>query len=351
MSASQYRSQLERKRDQRADAERRTGDHRSKEANYRARAAHAIEMASRTRIASLSASKIREAGRLERQANDAGKEAARWQKRSAELLKEEAVLQRRLAAEEERERDASQRQYKRERDAAERAAANERVRILARLTATESLVTRHLPKPKPESLRILMLAASSEGDLRVAREQTRIRRAVEAALHRDLVKIESRGSATVDDLYDGLTRVKPHVVHFSGHGAEDTLYFEDDVDPKHHPVGISAEQFARAIGAVDRPPLLVVLNSCDSAGQAERLAESVVPFAIGMSAEIADTDAINYSAWFYSAITNGESILAAHELAKLRLEQAGLAGHELPVLSSAPDADPAAAVLVLPPAA
>ena len=37
------------------------------------------------------------------------------------------------------------------------------------------------------------------------------------------------------------------------------------------------------------------MNSCNSAPQAARLAESVVPFAIGMSDTIDDTDAINYT--------------------------------------------------------
>ena len=41
-------------------------------------------------------------------------------------------------------------------------------------------VLRHLPAPKPEKLRVLMLGASAEGDLRVGREQKRIRAAVEA---------------------------------------------------------------------------------------------------------------------------------------------------------------------------
>lgn len=195
-----------------------------------------------------------------------------------------------------------------------------------------------------------MLGASSEGDLRVAREQTRIKRAVQSALHRDLVEIDARDSATAADLLDGLSRFRPHVVHFSGHGNADLIEFEDEVDAPHQGVVVSAEAFAHAVNAVDEPPLLVVLNACDSATQAERLAGSVAPFAIGMAAEIADTDAITYAARFYAAITDGQSILAAHELARSELELAGLPAHELPTLAHADGVDPADGVLVLPPA-
>jgi hypothetical protein len=294
--------------------------------------------------------RLREAQRHERQANDAAKEAARWQKRAADHAKEEARLQTRLAAEEARERAALERQQKRDREAADRAAASDRASMLARLEATESLVKMILPTPKPEPLRILMLGASSEGDLRVAREQTRIKRAVQSALHRDLVEIDSRGSATTGDLLDGLSSFRPHVVHFAGHSNDDLIMFEDDIDAPHPGVVVSAGAFANAVAAVDDPPLLVVLNSCDSASHAERLAGTVAPFAIGMAAEISDTDAITYAARFYAAITDGQSILAAHELAKSELELAGVAAHELPTLVHADNADPAQAILVLPPA-
>lgn len=348
MSSSFIRSQLERKRQQRVDADKRAGEYRAKDADHRDRASKAMEAANRSSSPSTISMRIREAQRHDRQSNDAAKEAARWQKRSAEYGREEVRLQARLADEENRERLALDRKLTRDREASERSAASQRAEVLARLEATESSVA-SLRAPKPEPLRILILAAAPRGDLRLAREQTRIRKAVEASLHRDLVEFDTRGSASAEDLFDGVTKFRPHVVHFSGHSNEDQVFLEQDVDPEHDGVGMSADQFARVLGAVDQPPLLVVMNSCNSAPQAVRLAESVVPFAIGMSDSIDDTDAINYAARFYASIANGQSIAAAHDLAKLDLERLGVSGWVLPTLAYGPDADPRDAILVLPP--
>lgn len=71
----------------------------------------------------------------------------------------------------------------------------ERAELEARINETEQAMDealRQLLEPKPEKLRILLLDASAEGDLRVGREQARIRKAVEAALHRDYVDIDAR---------------------------------------------------------------------------------------------------------------------------------------------------------------
>ena len=225
--------------------------------------------------------------------------------------------------------------------------------IMQRLTAAEDQATARLlahRTPKHEHLRVLILGASSEGDLRVGREQKRIRAAVESALHRDLVDLDVRPAATASDLLDGITRFRPHVVHFSGHSTSDLIEFEAEVDEHHEGVVVTAEAFAHAVAATDEPPLLVVLNACDSAGQIPLLVAQVAPFAIGMSAEIEDGDAINYAAQFYAAIANGQSIWSAHLSGVAALELAGLSGAELPTLGSARDADPAAVVLVRPPA-
>lgn len=111
---------------------------------------------------------------------------------------------------------------------------------------------------------------------------------------------------------------------------------------------VTATAFANAIRATDDPPLLVLLNSCNSASQIDALVEQVVPFAIGMADEIGDGDAINYAAQFYASIANGQSINSAHLAGKVRLELDGLDGAELPTLAWAPDVDPAATILVKP---
>ena len=209
-------------------------------------------------------------------------------------------------------------------------------------------VVRQLRAPKPENLRVLILGASAEGDLRVGREQKRIRTAVESALHRDQIDLDVRPAATTADLLDGITKFRPHVVHFSGHSNEALIVFEDEKDEPHEGVIVTARAFAKAIEVTDEPPLLVLLNSCKSAAQVDGLVAQVAPFAIGMADSIDDGDAINYAAQFYAAIANGQSIKASHLSGQAALELAGLNGAELPSLAWAQGVDPATTILVKP---
>ena len=73
-----------------------------------------------------------------------------------------------------------------------------------------------------------------------------------------------------------------------------------------------------------------------------------MPFAIGMSDSIDDSDAINYAAWFYTAVANGQSIESAHLAGRAALGLAGFESADLPTLAWADGVDPAAAILVAP---
>jgi hypothetical protein len=347
MDSDYYRRQLLRKQEQQAAAEKKAGDARMKEAGKRSDAVKARVSASSTKSDITRRSRLRESERHEKAANDAAKEAASAQGKAAGLAREVATLQARVARVEQEEA----RKQRRAAAAAERRAADEQKQVMRRLSQTEADVAelREMRPPKVERLRILMLAASSEGDLRVGREQSRIRAAVESAHHRDLIEFEAKTSATTADLLDGLTKFRPHVVHFSGHSDEKLIVFEDNLDDQHSGVVVDAKVFASALGAISDPPLLVVLNSCRSASQIEDLVQQVVPFAIGMSDGIEDRDAIAYAARFYASVANGTSILEAHNLGRAALALDGLPGADLPQLAHAPDVDPHNVTLVVPP--
>ena len=194
-----------------------------------------------------------------------------------------------------------------------------------------------------------MLGASPEGDLRVTREHTRIRKAVEAALHRDQVEIEVRLSATTQDLQEGIAKFRPHVVHFSGHGDEQLISFEDDVDDFHDGVVVTASAFASACEATDHPPTLIVFNACSSAGTADALVHRFAPLAIGMAGNIDDGDALSYATALYSSIANGHSVRSAHMAGKAAIELTG-GDHDLPYLAASPGVDAGAVFLVKEPA-
>lgn len=349
MSANQYRGDLVRKRQQRVAAEKKASEFRVKEAAKRSVATKARASASKSKSPSTISSKMREADRREGEANAAGKDAGVWQAKAAKYAKEEASIQAKLTRAEQTEAAAAERKRATQARCQLEAAKAQHTKVTDRLDSHDEqldVVARELRGPKPERLRVLMLAASAEGDLRVGREAKRIRAAIQSALGRDLIELDIRTSATTEDLLDGLTGFRPHVIHFSGHSDEELVVFDEDVDDFNEGVVVRGDVFARALHATDEPPLLVVLNSCNSARQAARLVSSTVPFAIGMSEEIDDGDAIVYAAKFYAAIADGQSIEAADRVGRVALELSGLAGHELPTLVCAEDVDAATTWLV-----
>jgi hypothetical protein len=366
MSSSMYRSQLARKRDQRVDAEKRAAAARAKEVDKRSTATRERVAAAASKSESTVRSKSRDADRHESEANAHAKESASWQTKASAYLKEEADLGKRLTDAEQSERKADEKKRdaadkKRLQQAADAEKQRER-RAMSDARATAQLHARlttqiddherelsFLRQPRKEKLRLLMLASSGAGDLRVGREQKRISDAVRFASGRESIVLDLRPAATGEDLLNGLTQGRPHIVHFSGHGSDAVVVFEQDTDSENTGAVVTANAFAAALGAVDEPPLLVVLNACSSAPQAERLVEEIASFAIGHTDSITDGDAIAYAARFYASLADGQSIQAAHNLAKAALLLQGTPDFDLPQLYSAEGLDPAATILVLPP--
>lgn len=218
------------------------------------------------------------------------------------------------------------------------------------MTAADKITaaTSGLRPPDAEPLRILYLTAAPRGDLRLDEEMRRVKAGVQAATHRDLVQIEHKPAATSSDLLDGLTRFRPHVVHFSGHANETVLELDTGNDKPGPGQRVSAAAFARAIGAVDAPPTLVVLNACRSEAQLAGLLDAV-PLALGMSDNIGDADAMAFAARFYAAVADGQSVEGAYRVAKVAMELSGLPDADLPILVNDPAVNPAEVVLVIPP--
>lgn len=196
-----------------------------------------------------------------------------------------------------------------------------------------------------ENLRILYLTASPMFDLRLDLEMRMVREAVRAATRRDLVDLEMMPAATGTDLLNGLTRFRPHVVHFSGHANETMLSFDSGAMNARSQAPMKATTFVKALEAVDRRPRLVLLNACKSQAHLKALI-SAVTVAIGMSDNIGDDAAIRFTARFYAAIAEGQSVMSALRLGKVELEILNIAGADLPTIEATPDVDPATLFLL-----
>lgn len=340
----------------RAEAEKRLAEARSKQTKKMEEAASYRSRASKTASASTVKSYLRSADTAERAALVEGRKVAEQSKRLADFSAKEMALQRDFAAAEKRHAAADRRERERQAAAAKRAHEQElraeRARTAAIIRASEGRLTAAMDKirpPQTERLRILYLTAAPRADLRVDEEIRRVKAAVQAATHRDLIEVEHKPAATTGDLMDGLLRFGPHVVHFSGHANESALVFDTGSDGAGPGQRVTAESFAQALGSVDRPATLVVLNACKSEAQLTGLL-SAVPIAIGMSDSISDRDAMAFAARFYSAIAEGQSVQGAYSASKAQMALDGLSDADLPVLVSEVGVSPREVQLVIPPA-
>src|SRR4051795_12690794 len=70
-------------------------------------------------------------------------------------------------------------------------------------------------------VKVLFLAANPAGTrpLQLDEEIRQITAKIRAAEYRDSLELVSRWAVRPDDLLQALLEVKPHVVHFSGHGS------------------------------------------------------------------------------------------------------------------------------------
>ncbi len=76
---------------------------------------------------------------------------------------------------------------------------------------------------------ILLVCANPRGtdSLRTAQEDRTLRESIQLSRHRDQINIQTLNAATIDDLRRALLNDAFDIVHFSGHGTQQGLVFED----------------------------------------------------------------------------------------------------------------------------
>jgi hypothetical protein len=154
---------------------------------------------------------------------------------------------------------------------------------------------------------ILFLAASprTSDPLRLAEECAEIQRELKMSPHRDDFQFESRWAVSVDELMRHLNELAPAVIHFSGHGGDNSGLLLQDEQGRPQPV--SGRAFAMMIDAAARDARAVVLNACSTTALAELL-RAKVECVVGMDGAIGDDAARAFAIRFYGALGNRRSI-------------------------------------------
>lgn len=220
---------------------------------------------------------------------------------------------------------------------------------------------------------ILFLAANPLGTDRLAldREARAIQEELERSGFRDSFVLETRWAAQPLDLLRGLRKLKPMVVHFSGHGSSDVtrarrgaagqhrevlvedypaapgqhgLYFQG---PDGRPQLVSTEALAHVFDAAGSSVKLVVLNACYSEPQAATLLTHV-DCVVGMHGSIRDDAARSFAIGFYGGLGERESVAAAYKQGCAAIDLEGLSEGDRPQLKSRQGIDVARLVLASP---
>jgi hypothetical protein len=216
-----------------------------------------------------------------------------------------------------------------------------------------------LSQRPPMKHTILFLAANPIGTDRLAldEEARAIQVELERSGFRDRFELVTRWAAEPLDLLRELRRLKPTVVHFSGHGSPDrTGEHRRDPAPRRDATGepgqdggepqrglffqgpdgrprlVSTEALEETFGAAGASVKLVVLSACYSEVQARALLPHV-GCVVGMSGSIRDDAARSFAIGFYGGLGERESVAAAHKQGCAAISLEGLRDRDRPLLA------------------
>jgi hypothetical protein len=202
------------------------------------------------------------------------------------------------------------------------------------------------PGRSSQMIKVLLLSANPiDSPLNIDEEFRAIDQKIRSSEHRDHVGLIKHGAVRLGDVAALLMRHKPHVVHFSGHGAASGIALTGAGGKG---LLVPPDALANIFRTLKDNVRVVLLNACHSAQQAKAIVREI-DCAVGMSDEIDDDAAVAFAAAFYEALGYGQSVQAAFDLALVQLEGAG-EDRSLAKLHKRRGIKPADIILVNPPA-
>lgn len=184
---------------------------------------------------------------------------------------------------------------------------------------------------QPSLVKILLLSANPKNTtkLRLDEETREIEQRLERARLRDNFRLFSKVAVRSRDFQRAMLDYNPQVVHFSGHGGgEEGIALEDETGQ----MKLVDTGALKALFKLYPDVQCVLLNACYSEIQAEALSECI-PYVIGMSEQISDRAAIEFSVAFYDALGAGEEMDFAFNYACVAIQMAGISQQaHIPIL-------------------
>ena len=191
-----------------------------------------------------------------------------------------------------------------------------------------------MPQPIPKIILFLAANPKNTSPLELTNEVAAIEETLLKSPYRDQFELKQRWKVSPRSMQQSIESLKPHIVHFSGHGVgEDGLVLENDAGDVQL---VQAEALAQLFGLsvaprTDPPVQCVLINACYSEVQANAIAEHV-PYVIGMNKALGDKAALEFSVGFYHSLGSGKEIPDAYEAGKTSINMAGISEHLTPQL-------------------
>lgn len=163
------------------------------------------------------------------------------------------------------------------------------------------------PEGIPELIRIVIITANPKDTFALPNINDEIKAIIQAVKVSDsnckkrFAEPHTRLSAQLVDLIKSLISIRPHIIHFVGHGsAEGNLILQAKDD---HSLELSPEQLLRLLKQVhERSPLLgVVFNLCHSHTLMEQSAK-LFDYVIGWKGELPDSKGKFFAEGFYESL-------------------------------------------------
>lgn len=179
------------------------------------------------------------------------------------------------------------------------------------------------PENPHRKIKILFLTANPNdtSPLRLDEECRAIEEALGRSEFRERFKIKQHWAVEVKEFQQYLLRHRPHIVHFSGHGAVAGGILLEEGSGNSHSVPVEA--LSRLFTILKDEIRCVMLSASYSERQAEAIARHI-DAVIGVEGFIERPAAIAFAAAFYGALGFGRSVQTAFDLGRVRIRMENL---------------------------
>lgn len=214
----------------------------------------------------------------------------------------------------------------------------------SKVTVVKAMTRSALKKRRKLDVLYSTANPNAASPLRVEAEMRQVQEEVRGSRLRDNIALHYRPAANLKSIQDGLNDLSPDIVHFSGHGSRTGVAVDHAMVKPLSGKMVSFDLLAKAIKAVDNPPQVVVLNSCQSAGAKSAFLPPAKALVV-MGDSISDLAATAFAAQFYAAIASGQSLQAAFDQGVVAVAAVSLAEEKTPQLLVAEGVNPRKLIL------